>query len=377
MTHQFWRRLSILLIMLCTLSGIANWLLFNAWQQSHLNNSSSSIEPLNIKSEQKLTIPKLNAASDNKQITMALQRWDNLRQHNPDLANSWQQVWVQQARTWLNQGHTDIYLKLLTAWQAITPDALVVKLLEYDWHLFQNQLGSAADVIYAVLDRLDRSQAQQVQLNKLIETLKETMQTTLAEQSCESQLETLQMLVWYDDSQPEYLYALSQCYIQLKEFNLAQQQLIYLLADPQYQEQAGQLIAQINRSADELIPLAKAGEHFIVQATVNRSAKVNLMIDTGASITSLTRSKFSQLNLNYQTLGYKTLSTAGGLTQAELVEVQHFAIGSKQLSNFKLAILEIDSFAGSDGLLGMNFLSQFPFVIEQQKNKLKFSKSDP
>lgn len=373
MTHQFWRRLSIVLMMFCILSGLANWLLFNAWQQNSTANIKLSAEPVSIKPEQILTMPRLSSASTSKQIKIALQRWDQLRQDNPELANHWQQAWVNQAGVWLNHNQTSAYLKLLNEWKPIAPDLLALNLLEYDWYLFQNELGLAADIIYSVIDRLNAGQYRQTQLNKLIQLLDQTMQTALTQQGCETILETLQMLVWYDDSEPEYIYALSQCYVQLNEFKLAQQQLIYLLADPQQQERAEQLIAQMARSADKPIPLAKAGEHFIVQANINQTASVALMIDTGASITSLSRNKFTQLNLIHQTLGYRTLSTAGGLTQAEIVEVDNFAVGHKQLNNFKLAILDIDSFAGSDGLLGMNFLSQFPFVIEQQKKKLKFS----
>ncbi|WAJ70366.1 retropepsin-like aspartic protease family protein [Catenovulum adriaticum] len=374
MTHQFWRRLSIVLMALCVLSGLANWLLFNAWQQNSTKNIPLNTGSISTQPEQKWVMPELNSSSTSKQIKIALQRWSELRQDNPELANNWQQAWVNQATIWLSDNQTSVYLALLTEWKAIAPDLLALSLLEYNWYLTQNQLGLAADIIYSVIDRLDAGQYRQAQLNKLVQLLNQTMETVLAQQNCETILETLQMLVWYDDSQPEYIYALSQCYIQLNEFKLAQQQLIYLLADPQYQEQAEQLIAQIERSTDEPVPLAKAGEHFIVQAKINQNASVALMIDTGASVTSLSRNKFAQLNLGYQTLGYRTLSTAGGLTQAELIEVETFSVGNKQLNDFKLAILDIDSFAGSDGLLGMNFLSRFPFVIEQQQKRLKFSK---
>ncbi|MCU4675102.1 TIGR02281 family clan AA aspartic protease [Catenovulum sp. 2E275] len=372
MQDKIWRKISIILVVICSVSLVANWLLFNAWQQSkQIQGVKVNVRPeLNLPAQTELK----TLSPQPERIAHHIRLWQALLEQDPEQANLWQDNWLAQAQVWLNQGQTQAYLNFLEQWQAAAPDLIQVKLLHYYWLLNQHNLAEAADIIYPLLNQISPETAQQAELNKLYQLLAKLMPDVLAQQACQQFIETLEMLVWYDNTQPEYLLAISQCYIQLKEFQLAEQQLIYLLADPDYQHQANQLLANMQQKPDEQVPVAKVGEHFIVQANLNQNKRVALMIDTGASITSISRTKFDSLALLYRSLGYKTLATAGGLTQAELVEIENFSVGNKVLADFQLAVLDVPSFGGSDGLLGMNFLSQFPFVIDQQKNILRFTK---
>ncbi len=358
-------------MIICCLSLWANWLLFNAWQQNQVQTERQSVPQ--VINPSKPDLMRIHLNSSRSQISAALKQWQDLQQTDPQAAQKRRQVWFAQVSEWLQQNHVQSFLIFLDEWQAVAPDSLETGLLNYYWHLKQSNLAQAADTLYPLLNLIESEARQTFELNKLYQLLTELMPEVLNQQACAQFIDTLEMLIWYDDSQGAYILALSQCYIQMEEYLLAEQQLIYLLVDPDYQQQASLLLAQMKQPPHKAVPLARFGDHFIVQARINKTKPVALMIDTGASVTSLSRQKFNQLALNYQSQGYQTMATAGGLTQAEIVMVERFSVGDKIIEPFQLAILDVNSFAGSDGLLGMNFLSRFPFTIDQTNDVLRFT----
>jgi clan AA aspartic protease (TIGR02281 family) len=121
----------------------------------------------------------------------------------------------------------------------------------------------------------------------------------------------------------------------------------------------------------EGIQLTKQGEHFIVQASVNESFTVALMIDTGASISLLSEQAFTEVN-QYTQVDYVkelTLSTAGGLVTASIYQAQSLSIQGYVVKDFLFAVSPLIG-ANNDGLLGMNYLRAFEFTIDQRHNLL-------
>jgi len=119
------------------------------------------------------------------------------------------------------------------------------------------------------------------------------------------------------------------------------------------------------------IPLTRRGDHFLVTAYINDLSEVTLMIDTGASVTTLTRASFAQIDstgLAYR--GSRIFSTPSGMTQGEVYQTGSITLGSTRLSAPDIAVLDYQSSSGVDGLLGMNVLRSYRFEIDQDENIL-------
>jgi predicted aspartyl protease len=87
------------------------------------------------------------------------------------------------------------------------------------------------------------------------------------------------------------------------------------------------------------------------------------MLDTGASITSVDVNKVQNLKVIRKNIPFHT---AGGIIHKNIYEAKEFKVADISLSNFSITGTH---FSGkySDGLLGMNFLGNFKFKIDQQE----------
>ncbi|MFT5759183.1 MAG: clan AA aspartic protease (TIGR02281 family) [Alteromonadaceae bacterium] len=173
----------------------------------------------------------------------------------------------------------------------------------------------------------------------------------------------------------QWLFARTQ--YQLGEFDSARNAIEPLLTQPNYKIKARALLAEIEAKfrTPQSIPLSRQGEHFIVQANINDTFNVSLMLDTGASISLLSESAFDALNQYSEVIYLKdlNLNTAGGQVTASLYQVDEFAIKGYVVNDFVFAVTSTyvngDS-EKNDGLLGMNFLKAFDFHIDQNNSLL-------
>ena len=117
------------------------------------------------------------------------------------------------------------------------------------------------------------------------------------------------------------------------------------------------------------MPLLKHGVHHVVEARLS-SSELRLLLDTGASITTLTPDAARRLNLRYDSRRSISLATAGGLVSAPLIEVSGFMVGEAEVDCLQVGILPLVGADGFDGLLGMNFLQRFASSINQQDGVL-------
>jgi clan AA aspartic protease (TIGR02281 family) len=179
------------------------------------------------------------------------------------------------------------------------------------------------------------------------------------------------MVIDVENFQLNWLYTRAQYH--LGEFELAKNSIEPLLTAPNYTVKANALLTKIQAALrqPEGIQLTKQGEHFIVQASVNESFTVALMIDTGASISLLSEQAFAEVN-QYTQVDYVkelTLSTAGGLVTASIYQAQSLSIQGYVVKDFLFAVSPLIG-ANNDGLLGMNYLRAFEFTIDQRHNLL-------
>ncbi len=121
----------------------------------------------------------------------------------------------------------------------------------------------------------------------------------------------------------------------------------------------------------QAIQLIRRGDHFLVPALINDTDEVLLIIDTGASITTLANSSFTNIsNPGFGYRGTRLFNTANGMTRGDVYQATSVTLGSARLDAPEIAVLEYDNSAGVDGLLGMNVLRNFRFEIDQDRELL-------
>ena len=175
---------------------------------------------------------------------------------------------------------------------------------------------------------------------------------------------------------------LAELYVRLEDASSAELLLEALLEGPVSQgtrERAKVLLSQLQQGEDILetprgwaVPLDKRGNHYVVELGINDQHILRLMIDTGASVTSLSQASFDRLNsyTRMEFLNNATFKTANGDAQAEIYRAESARLGEGRIDNPIVAVIPNFQEDGIDGLLGMNILQNYRFEIRQDKQQL-------
>jgi clan AA aspartic protease (TIGR02281 family) len=176
---------------------------------------------------------------------------------------------------------------------------------------------------------------------------------------------------------PPYILAQAEAYIFLGDFQSAERLLEPMLQISFYREQAQSLLAQIHKTKlqQTAVKLQPIGEHYLVGGLINETNDIRLMIDTGASLSVLTRARFDEIEYDTSPLylGDTLLNTAGGQINAPIYQFERFQINAFTVDKISFVIIDLDNMTDYHGLLGMNFLKQFKFEIDQENNLLILS----
>ncbi len=168
-----------------------------------------------------------------------------------------------------------------------------------------------------------------------------------------------------------YSFELAKAYLKLKKYSDSTTLLEELKEHDIYKERAIELLAFIQEKLEEQaeypiqIPLIKHGSHFLVQAYADNTS-ILLMIDTGASITSIDQNIINHLKVLKENALFHT---AGGDIYQTIFQAESFTVGSLTLKNFNISGSTFPS-KDFNGLLGMNFLGKFKFKIDQKESIL-------
>jgi len=168
-----------------------------------------------------------------------------------------------------------------------------------------------------------------------------------------------------------YSFELAKLYLKLKKYIPSLEILEEVQRSDTYKEQATEMITFIQNKIEEQeeypiqIPLIRYGLHFLVKVYVNNTPLL-LLVDTGASTTSVNYDKVSHLKVLRENVKFHT---AGGDIYETIFQADSFTVDSVTLENFKISGLHFSG-GDKDGLLGMNFLGRFKFKIDQQEGVL-------
>lgn len=132
-------------------------------------------------------------------------------------------------------------------------------------------------------------------------------------------------------------------------------------------------LAQDDGPAEITVPLIRYGGQFLVPLTIE-GERVKLLLDTGASISGLTASFINRHYSFVKSPKPIQLNTASGTVESYLFVVDTLTIESITFNKHMLARLPMDNADQFDGLLGIDILGRFDFVIDQNKAVLRLKK---
>jgi predicted aspartyl protease len=107
----------------------------------------------------------------------------------------------------------------------------------------------------------------------------------------------------------------------------------------------------------------------------NKYLKARMLIDTGASVTAFSDTVLKRL-VNYEDGKKTTVRTASGIVDVYELRLLKIRLGTIELENIKVhAHIHLDDFH-FDGIIGMNVLSMFNFIINLDGNILSLEKRE-
>ena len=178
-----------------------------------------------------------------------------------------------------------------------------------------------------------------------------------------------------------YRYAVAQIFLALGDRDSAARELEALQFDDEFGVKASKDLAGLlpklpnitKKVSSHAIPLTSvSGQHFLAPVTVGEKSTVNLLIDTGATLTTLPTRLLHELRQKKQAsvVGHIELKTANGPCFSTLYSIKFLKIGPYTLKDIQVAELDLGANNSAAGLLGMNVLGMFAFQIDQDSLNL-------
>jgi clan AA aspartic protease (TIGR02281 family) len=211
------------------------------------------------------------------------------------------------------------------------------------------------------------------EVRRQIEELVDDYRSDLQQKRKWLDLQTLyEYLVVVEPNNAGHFLQLAMALVERTDFANARLALNHVYDDPEHGPAARALRNRLdNAIAGEVrIPLQRTDNHFSVDGLLDERQSVTLMIDTGASLSALSRSVFdkarSQSKPSY--IGELTVQTANGAVQAPRYRFRSLSLAGITLHDVDMLVM--DNLPAGQGLLGMNVLGQFPFRIDQENSIL-------
>ncbi len=172
---------------------------------------------------------------------------------------------------------------------------------------------------------------------------------------------------------PELHLAAASLYVNTDDNYQAQYHALMAVNNPVTQERAEKILAQLNGTeavGDVVLPLIRFGNQFLVAVTIE-GYPARLLLDTGASLTGVSAEYIKKYPNLVKTIKPIRLSTANGAVDSYLFTVNELSLGETEFHQHIIAKLPLELGIEFDGLLGVDVLGRFDFVIDQYEAVLR------
>lgn len=251
--------------------------------------------------------------------------------------------------------------------------------LQAEQYIGLGELALAVDLLYELINESD-TELQGIFASRINTLFREQVNAYASQQNWQALVDFSERLLWHEPGHPPYVLVHARALAKLGRYVQARSGLLTILHDRQSGKEAKALLDQLDRlsTGGGQIKLARQGLHHIVSATFNGQHSASLMIDTGASVSVISRKYLQNLaaGTGVTFLRNEKVNTAGGPVYAEMYEVDSLQLDKFVIYNLEVAVIDLDSPGGAEGLLGMNYLRNFEFSIDQDRNVLTLSPRD-
>jgi len=248
------------------------------------------------------------------------------------------------------------------------PESLIKNLL-ITTYISQNNYPKAIELIIAYKENYVSQTEDKRLSSQLKKTALQYIDRLMDKKEYIQLIQFLEEMITHDSEDSFYRFKLAQLYMTLDKTSEASSLLDDLQYDEIYAQKAKNYIEKIDltkkNNYEYIIPLTKHGDHYLID-TVLDGISFRLILDTGATYIYLDSDKASSLEVLNKNL---KLQTAGEDVHAELRRVSIMQVGNLELNNMEVTTAPFKR-DGIDGLLGMNFLKQFEFFINQEEATL-------
>lgn len=315
----------------------------------------------------------------------ALERYALLQQESSELAMTAREEILDIARGLIDSQRYELAEELLQQFLVMAHRDVAARMLLAEVYHGQGDVRTAIDQLYEARGYAYRPVMLQRITARIRDYVAGLVQTLSRSQDHAALLLLYQHLVQQEPDYAPYFMGLADTQLVLDDLEAARRSLSLVAQDPVVGVRAQTLLAEINLALAERqefdggdeaaavlgIPLQRSGNHFIVEGRPGGSHSVQLLIDTGASLTIFTPDVFERHGIRYRDTGRtRVFQTANGPVRAPVYRLAALAIGDWQVNELDIGVLDLGRNATIDGLLGMNFLSHFQFFIDQNESVL-------
>lgn len=117
------------------------------------------------------------------------------------------------------------------------------------------------------------------------------------------------------------------------------------------------------------VPFTRVGNHMIVSGIVNRERTAEFILDTGASLTTISPALARQAGIDPDRGLLIPVRTASDVIVVPLVEIDSLNVAGAEVKDLDATVQDIPGLEGR-GLLGGSFLSEFRVDINYEGNRL-------
>lgn len=376
----------LLILLLVTSVTLNAYLLVGSSKQPSTQASdkqqSQSLQPTPLSDETANNLPNHNDGQQFQHSNNKINNESNWPEqdssHRVELLRDAEQLFL--AKNWGELG------VLLQNYLKQSPQDMEFLLIEARLKIETTLLSNAIAHYYDLL-RIPMTPLQQSEVEQQIETLSQnTIEQLKRNYSWDVLAMFVEPLLQLEPSSRLYILALARAYAELYQEGLMENVLASLdFNDPDASAIRNIIIAQQSEPVIEQIddvpyteevvnigqpiPLKQYGDQYVVDATLSGNS-VALMIDTGASVTAISRQYFKGLSnrRKAKSLGRFTIGTAGGSIMASMYQFKELTINHVTVKDLPVVVLPIQGISNADGLLGMNFLREFDFKIDQRQS---------
>lgn len=349
-------------------------------------NPASQIKEELTEPTHESVLEKFRWLLNNNRNREAVDYFQEIERRQPPLAAALKRELIKILELKLKSGEFASFSSLAEYWLAAYYSDLDVLLLLAEYNNLQNYFGEAIN-LYQIIYSYAANEGELAAIDTQFANFVHARDARLIENQLWQELQSFYELIEQADiAKPANRYRLAEIYLHNGLLDDARYLLQELANGGVYKSRAEKLLAEIGTGeyenkpfrslGQQSIPLQRMGHHFIAALNLQNNVQLKLLVDTGASITSVSQSAFAdKMNyVNHSFSASRLFHTANGIVRGEVLQVPAVYFGGFELQNVELAIVPMPENPDVDGLLGMNILSQFRFHIDQDTAELVLDK---